>query len=89
MKNLYTEHGEVMEKVKICEAVVQKIFMNIIKLEVEVKDLKTIIKSKDIYEKAAQNLKQNIKKEYCKSIQEITFKPSHVEVNENKDKQTK
>ena len=89
MKTIYTEYGELTEKVNLCEAAAQKIFMNIIKLEAEVKDLKTIIKSKDIYEKAAHNLKQNIKKEYCKSIQEITFKPSHVEVNKNEDKQTK
>ena len=44
MKTLYPEHGELKEKLNLCEAVIQKMFMNIIKLEAEVKDLKTIIR---------------------------------------------
>ena len=89
MKTLYTEHGELKEKVNLCEAVVQKMFMNKMKLEAEVKDLNTIIKSKVSNEEAAHNLKQNDEKEDCKSSQEKTIKPSHVEGKENKDKQTK
>ena len=45
-------------------------FMNIIKLETEVNDLKTIIKSKNIIEKAASNMKPISEKTECKSTHE-------------------
>ena len=45
-----TEDNEMKEKVNILEAVVQKMFLNVIKLEAEVDELKTKIKNWDISE---------------------------------------
>ena len=50
---LKVEHNELKEKVKLLEAVVQNMFQNLIRLDREVGELRTINKSKDITEKAS------------------------------------
>ena len=56
------------EKVKLLEAVVQKMFVNVIKLEAEISNKKVIIKDNDIIVEA-----NNDKAEF-KSKQETTFR---------------
>ena len=84
MKTLFKEDNEVKEKVILCEALVQKKFMNIIKIETEVNDLRTIIKSKDVIEEAASNMKPISEKTECKSTHEKNVKE---EVKKKNDKQ--
>ena len=52
-ENSNTNKNELNEKVKMLEAVVQKMFINIIKLEAEVSDLKSKCKTKDITNETA------------------------------------
>ena len=52
-ENYITTDNELNEKVKMLEAVVQKMFINIVKLEAEVGDLKSKCKTKDITDKTA------------------------------------
>ena len=65
---LKAENSEMKDKVKLLEAVVQKMFVNIIQLEAKVSELKTIIKEKDIIEEAS--VKDDIIEAECKSNQE-------------------
>ena len=73
--NSNTEDSEMKEKVKLLEAVVQKMFLNVIKLEAEVNELKNKIK-KDIIEEpvfvSEHTDDHNIKDAESKSSQERT-----------------
>ena len=58
--------------------------MNIIKIETEVNDLRTIIKSKYIIEEASSNMKPIVEKTECKSTHEKSVKE---EVKKKNDEQ--
>ena len=92
MKAVLTEERELKEKVKILEAVVQKMFVNVIKLDAEINNKKVTIKDNYIIVDA------NDDKTECKSKQENSFredgnnqkpnyKPPTVEVRQANDKQ--
>ena len=74
---LKAENSEMKDKVKLLEAVVQKMFVNIIQLEAKVSELKTIIKEKDIIEEAS--VKDDIIEAECKSNQEKTNKVKQIQ----------
>ena len=75
-KTSNTEDSEMKEKVKLLEAVVQKMFLNVIKLEAEDNELKTKIKNRDIIEEpvfvSEHTDNHNIKNAESKSSQERT-----------------
>jgi hypothetical protein len=58
---LKIKDNELNEKVNLLETVVQKMFLNILKLEKEVSELKTLNKSRDIPEK--ENTEQKVTKD--------------------------
>ena len=68
MKAVLTEERELKEKVKLLEAVEQKIFVNVIKLDAEMNNKKVTIKDNDVIVEA------NDDKTECKSKQENSFR---------------
>ena len=64
MKNLHTEDTELKEKVKLLEAVVQKMFLNVINIEAELNNKKITIKDKAIIVEAIGEVAE------CKSKEE-------------------
>ena len=76
MNTLLTEHIELKEKVHLLEGVFQKMFLSVIKLEGEAKDLKTTIKSKKIIEDEAHNGELNGEEAEYKSKEVKTVRGS-------------
>ena len=72
-------NSEMKDKVKLLEAVVQKMFVNIIQLEAKVNELKTVIKDKDMIEEASG--KDDILEAEYKSNQEKQIKTKQNIIN--------
>ena len=68
MKAVLTEERELKKKVKLLEAVVQKIFVNVIKLDAEMNNNKVTIKENYVIVEA------NDDKTECESKQENSFR---------------
>ena len=68
MKAVLTEERELKEKVKLLEAVVQKMFVNVIKLDAEINNKNVTIKDNNIIVEA------NDDKTECKSKKENSFR---------------
>ena len=74
------------EKVKLLEAVVQKMFLNVIKLEAKVKDSPTIPKGKVISEETDKNGQESNEKEHNTDKKVINSKQSTVFNKKDKGK---
>ena len=91
MKDVLTEERELKEKVKLLEAVVLKMFVNVIKLDAEINNKNVTIKDNNII------LEANDDKTECKRKKEISFredgnnqkpnyKPPTVKVRQDNDR---
>ena len=77
MKTVPTEDSELKEKVKLLEAVVQKMFVNVIQLEAKINNKKISIKDNKIIEEST-----GVKVE-CKNKQEKTVREDGANQNPN------
>ena len=92
LKTALTEESELKEKVKLLEAVVQKMFVNVIKLEAEVNNKKVTIKDNKLVEEANDGIVE-FKSKQANTVREVGKCITHyhksptLEVKENSSKQ--
>ena len=92
IENMMTEDSQLKEKVQLLEAVVQKMFVNVIQLEAKINNKKITIKGKEIIEEDIGEETEH-KSNLVKTVGEdgtnikLNYKPPLVEVEQDKCKQ--